>query len=173
MKRDYASGVEESADFFVGVEVEKTPMEGELTLFVVGLQRIISIEWQLSELPGCNHIFFGANHSFSPGEDWDQWSEWTKMIDHFLNKGIYCSLDIPLDHAEDFLETILVEQENFIPQIRVPLPYIKQWGYNTMVKIDDKGFESTNPGVWCHHLHDLMDRNRFTDWQKYKKDRKL
>ena len=46
-------------------------------------------------------------------------------------------------------------------------PYIKQWGYNAMVKIDDKGFNASNPGVWCHSLHDLMDRNKFTPWSKY------
>ena len=39
----------------------------------------------------------------------------------------------------------------------MPVPYAKQWNYNTMIKIDDKDFKATNPGVWCHSLHDLMD----------------
>ena len=51
------------------------------------------------------------------------------------------------------------------------IPYIKQWNYNTMVKIDDRGFKETNPGVWCHSLHDLMDREKFTDWNKYGNDK--
>ena len=44
---------------------------------------------------------------------------------------------------------------------------------NTMVKIDDKGFNASNPGVWCHSLHDLMDRDKFTDWSKYGLDKVL
>ena len=39
-----------------------------------------------------------------------------------------------------------------------------------MVKIDDTGFNETNPGVWCHSLHDLMAHDKFTDWLKYRND---
>ena len=42
-----------------------------------------------------------------------------------------------------------------------------------MVKIDDKGFAETNPGVWSHRLHDLMDANKFTDWSKYGLDKPI
>ena len=38
------------------------------------------------------------------------------------------------------------------------------------IKIDDKDFEATNPGVWCHSLHDLTNRAAFTDWSKYTQD---
>ena len=71
----------------------------------------------------------------------------------------------------EFLEGPLVEYENFIPQLRVPIPYVKQWNYNTMIKMDDKGFQATNPGVWCHRLHTLMDEDRFTNWEEYKNDK--
>jgi hypothetical protein len=40
-----------------------------------------------------------------------------------------------------------------------------------MVKIDDKDFQATNPGVWCHRLHNLMDEQRFTNWEEYKNDK--
>jgi hypothetical protein len=40
-----------------------------------------------------------------------------------------------------------------------------------MLKIDDKDFKATNPGVWCHNLHDLLDRQKFTDWAKYGLDK--
>ena len=94
------------------------------------------------------------------------------MIKIFLDKGIMCSLDIPsTTNLEWFLDGELIENNNFIPQIRVVIPYIKQWNYNTMVKIDDRGFKETNPGVWCHSLHDLMDREKFTDWNKYGNDK--
>ena len=55
----------------------------------------------------------------------------------------------------------------------VVVPYVAQWNYNTMIKIDDKDFKASNPGVWCHSLHDLMDRNKFTDWSKYGLDKVL
>ena len=92
---------------------------------------------------------------------------------HFLEKGYKCSLDIPLNAAEDFLESTCVESNNFIPQIRVTIPYIEQWNYNTMLKIDDKGFDKSNPGIWTHSLHDLMDRKKFTDWKDYGLDKVL
>ena len=43
----------------------------------------------------------------------------------------------------------------------------------TWEMIDDKDFDATNPGVWCHSLHDLMDREKFTDWGKYGLDKVL
>jgi hypothetical protein len=170
MKRDYADGVKEDVIFFVGTEIERTPAFGMKTLFVTGIQDVNTIlEHYRSK--GCEHIFFGANHSFHPGTnfpaDADAWDEWDNMIKYFLDQGIPCTLDLPYSHAEALLESILIEQDNFIPQIRIPLPYIKQYNYNTTIKLDDKDFNATNPGVWCHSLHDLMDRSKFTDWAKY------
>jgi len=171
MKRDYETGTADDVRFFTGVEVEKTPAYGKKTLFVTGLNDPSIIREHIN---GETHIFFGANHSFDPALEQhsaDYYEEWEKMITPFLDNGFLCSLDIPLSATELFLEGPLVEYENFIPQIRVPIPYIKQWNYNTMLKIDDKGFEATNPGVWCHSLHDLMDRSKFTEWNEYKNDK--
>ena len=170
MKRDYEEGTNDSATLFVGIEVEHTPAHGMRTLFVTGVQPVDVIEWWYNK-EGCEHIFFGANHSFKPSLDLPadvaEWDAWEGMISHFLKKNIFCSLDIPVSHAEEFLEAGLVEYDNFIPQLRVPVPYIKLWNYNTMLKIDDKDFRASNPGVWSHSLHDLMDRTKFTDWSKY------
>lgn len=169
MKRDYDTGTAEDIQFFTGYEVEKTPAHSMLTLFVTGLQSVKDIETRLGDI---QHIFFGANHSFNPVNniDWDQWED---IIQHFLSQDILCTLDIPLSCAEQFLEGPLVEYDNFIPQIRVPIPHIKLWNYNTMLKIDDKDFRASNPGVWCHSLHDLMDRDKFTDWTQYTLDKPL
>ena len=38
------------------------------------------------------------------------------------------------------------------------------------IKLDDKDFAATNPGVWCHSLHELTRRETFTDWTQYKND---
>jgi hypothetical protein len=54
--------------------------------------------------------------------------------------------------------------------ISVKLPYLQLLGYNAIIKLDDKDFAATNPGVWCHQLHDLKDRKVFTDWSKYTQD---
>jgi hypothetical protein len=169
MKRDYANSAKEDIVYFTGVEVEKTPAFGLKTLFVTGTQPCDIIQEHF-EKEQCEHIFFGANHSFEPLNE-QEWTSWERMIKAFLTAGKLCSLDIPISYAEEFLESGLTEYENFIPQLRVPLPYVKQWNYNTMLKIDDKDFKATNPGVWCHSLHDLLDREKFTDWTKYGLDK--
>ena len=166
MKRDYTNGEADNIQFFTGIEIEHTPAFGLKTLFVTGIHTIEEIS---ANLNGAEHIFFGANHSFLP-TTYDKWKSWETMIEFFLNKGYLCSLDIPIALAEEFLENGLNENNNFIPQIRVPVPYIKLWNYNTMIKIDDKDFNATNPGVWSHSLHTLMDRKNFTDWNQYKND---
>lgn len=178
MKRDYIDDVEsDTVEFFTGVEVEKTPAFGQRTLFVVGLHLVATIEEKLrmtqfhTDGP-VQHIFFGANHSYNP-QTGHEMTGWDEMIKYFLDQGMQCSLDIPISIAEEFTESILLEFDNFIPQLRIPIPYIKLWNYNTMIKFDDKGFRATNPGVWCHTLHSAMDRSSFTPWCAYKKDTPL
>jgi len=179
MYRDYADGnTQDDVIFFIGNEVEHTPAYGMKTLFVTGVQSTDAIEGILNEQNSytdttkhIKHIFFGANHSFNPRfNNFEDWKAWDSMISHFLNNDYLCSLDIPLSAVEEFNDGGLCEYSNFIPQIRVPIPFIKLWNYNTMLKIDDKDFKATNPGVWSHSLHTLMDRSKFTDWTQYKND---
>lgn len=170
MKRDYTDGSLEGINFFVGVEIERTPAYGLKTLFIVGVHPTDIIE-SLTKNKDVRHIFFGANHSFKPEpDDYHNWKRWEEMIGYFLDRGYLCSLDIPLQAVEQFNDGPLNDYNNFIPQIRVPIPYIKLWNYNTMLKIDDTGFNATNPGVWTHSLHDLKDRSKFTDWSQYSND---
>ena len=159
----------EDTSFFLGNEVERTPAFGKKTLFVVGVQPIADIA---ANLLGCEHIFFGANHSFNPQRA-EEWAQWERMISHFLAQGYWCTLDIPISAVEQFNDGSLCEFRNFIPQIRVSVPYTRLWNYNTMLKIDDIDFDATNPGVWCHSLHSLMSRETFTSWDEYKDDSKL
>ena len=168
MNRDYTSGTADNIVFFIGNEVEHTPAYRMKTLFVTGVQPVEAIEGVLAN-NNIKHIFFGANHSFNP-KDYAEHKQWEDMIFHFLNKEMLCSLDIPISQVEEFHESGYCEYNNFIPQIRVPIPYIKLWNYNTMLKIDDRDFKATNPGVWSHSLHTLMDRSKFTDWAQYKND---
>jgi hypothetical protein len=169
MLRDYQTGASNDISIFTGIEIEKTPAYGKKTLFIVGIKPVSDIEnFYIQE--DCKHIFFGANHSFNP-VGYDEHKQWENMICYFLKKEILCSLDIPMSQVEEFHESGYCEYDNFIPQIRVPIPYIKLWNYNTMLKIDDKDFKATNPGVWCHSLYDLKDRSKFTPWVDYSNDK--
>jgi hypothetical protein len=85
-------------------------------------------------------------------------------------RGYWCTLDIDVREVEGLLESGLTEHHKFIPMISVKMPYLQQLGYNATIKLDDKDFAATNPGVWCHSLHSLTDRSTFTNWSKYTKD---
>lgn len=164
----------EKADFFLGQEVEHTPAFGMKTLFVIGYKPTEEIDQILddsySSIGGrIQHIFFGANDSYHPRTPAEH-TAWENVISTFLDRGLWCSLDIPFKYVEEFHEGSLCERDQFIPIIKVPIPYIKLWNYNTCVKIDDRDFAATNPGVWVHQLHDLKKRDRFTDWSKYSSD---
>jgi hypothetical protein len=169
----------EEVKFFVGEEVEHTPAFGMRTLFVVGIQDPAKIH-AMAVAYKCDHIYFGANQSFPKLNVNDtQWKTWENMIGTLLRSGLggdhyyMCTLDIDVTCAEGLLEGPLTEYNNFIPMISVKLPYIKQLGYNATLKLDDKDFRATNPGVWCHNIHDLQDRSVFTDWSRYTKDETL
>ena len=167
----------EDTNFFVGNEIEASPVNGHRTLFVVGLQTNEAIDWQRGAIDSkarnpITHIYFGANQSFpNPAlTDAETWSAWERMIQHWLDRGYWCTLDLDSSAVEGLCEGGLCEQAQFIPMISVKLPYIKLLGYNATIKLDDKDFKATNPGVWCHSLHDLLDRKTFTSWDQYTKD---
>lgn len=159
----------ESANFFFGEEVEHTPALGRPTLFVIGYHTVQEIEDKLDIPCSVDHIFFGANDSYRPVTA-DDHVAWETVIETFLDRGFWCSLDIPFEYVQQFHEGGLCEHDRFIPIIKVPVPRIRLWNYNTCVKIDDEDFAATNPGVWVHPLHNLMRRSRFTDWSQYEKD---
>lgn len=161
----------EQVDFFVGKEVEHSPAFGHKTLFVVGIQDSSSI-LNMVKQNNCTHIYFGANQSFPmlAVNESAEWKPWESMIVECLQFGLLCTLDLDVYCAEGLVEGPLVEYNNFIPMISVKLPSLQLLGYNATIKLDDKDFAATNPGVWCHQLHDLKDRSKFTDWSKYTQD---
>ena len=158
-------------EFFVGTEVERSPAFGQRTLFVIGVQDSTDIIAE-ARRHACTHIYFGANQSFPRLEinDGDGWRLWETMITDCLDLEFWCTLDLNVACAEGLLESSLVELHRFIPMISVKLPYIRQLGYNATLKLDDRDFAATNPGVWCHSLHALQRRSVFTDWSKYTQD---
>lgn len=170
MKRVYDQGTDDSVTFFVGTEVEHTPAYGKKTLFVVS-KHDAEYLINLADEHGCNHIYLGANMSFDVTDNTEsQWAPWENMAFPLLEKGYWVTLDVDVSQVEGLLETGLTEHNRFIPMISVKLPYIDQLGYNACLKIDDKDFDASNPGVWVHRIHDLKTKEVFTDWSKYTTD---
>lgn len=159
-----------SVKYFTGTEVEHTPMHNQRTLFVVGVQPTQEII-EHAGFEGIDHIYCGANHSFDLKDDSaEAWLPWEEMCTGLLKSGFWVTLDIDVQRVEGLHESGLTEYNRFIPMISVKIPYIGLLNYNTVLKIDDRDFDDTNPGVWCHSLHDLQSRNTFTNWTKYEKD---
>ena len=173
MQRPYDTGESDGIRFFIGEEVEHTPAFGMKTLFVVGREYHEKVIRMATD-NGCHHIYLGANMSFDPGNwkagDHVESSAWDQMIKGCIESGLLVTLDFDACHCEWVHECCYSEHNNFIPQISVKLPYIGLFNYNATLKIDDRDFNSTNPGVWCHQLHELQDRRVFTPWMKYTKD---
>lgn len=162
-----------NTNFFTGIEVERTPAHGMETLFIIGVQPFSEITPRLTK--PVQHIYFGANMSFPKIDvnNGGEWAKWENMIYHYLEMGYWCTLDVDISCVEGLCESGLCEHQNFIPMISAKLPYISQLGYNATLKLDDKDFKATNPGVWCHSLHTLQNRENFTHWSKYDGDHTL
>ena len=161
IKRKFKNG----ENFFVGVEVEHTPMYDEETLFVVGVQEPSDIIVKAQKL-GIKHVYLGANKSFNMTDEWEH------IVDELLNAELWVTLDYPV-RSHNFVMRAMsnhMRSSRFIPMISVELPNIEFYNYNTTLKIDDVDINNSNPGVWCHSLHDLMDRDVFTHWDAYDDD---
>ena len=173
MKRDYSTGVkEEQPKFVVRTEVEHAPAFGKKTLFVVGLQPAEEI-LKVAKKNKVEHIYFGANMSFSIDQtrpEYEQYLAWHDPIMFMLREDYWVTLDYDVKYHEGVLEEGWSEHDRFISMISVKLPYIRGLGYNACIKLDDRDFRSTNPGVWVHSVNDLTTREYFTDWSKYTQD---
>ncbi len=163
IKRNFENG--EKLNYFVGIEVEHTAMFGEETLFVVGIQDPSDIIFEARKLD-VKHVYLGANKSFSMSDDWEH------IVVELLSEGFWVTLDYPV-RSHNFVMRAMtnhMRSSRFIPMISVELPNIEIYNYNTTLKLDDLDIDHSNPGVWCHSLHDLMDRDVFTDWDAYEDD---
>ena len=171
---DNREGLGEDPKFFIGVEVERSPLYGKQTLFVVGIQNPKEI------LTRClnnkiDHVYLGAGFTFEPEHDNGVWDEWHYVIRTLLEADVWVTLDFDSKYAQHpwFLEMGWCEHTKFVPMVSVRMPYVEQWNYNTTVKIDDTVFKGTNPGVWCHRLHKLRDPDHFTSWSEYVGDQTI
>ena len=172
MERAYKDGESSNVVFFTGFEVEKTPAFGMDTLFVVGPQPLNDII-KHAEHQGSEHIYLGANQSFPVALVQNHLGEidlWTEIIEGLLDQNYWVTLDYDVKYHKWILEGGFNEYDKFISQISIKLPNIEDLNYNACIKLDDRDFDASNPGVWIHQVHDLMDRRTFTKWSEYEKD---
>ena len=157
--------------YFTGYEVEHTIAHGMYTLFVVGTPPLSEILQEAAKHK-VQQIYFGTSQSFRP-ETYEDWKTWDDRIMGCLKADYWVCLDFDAEYAADFHEEGWCEQDRFIPMISVKLPYIKLYNYNTTLKIDDRTWGATNPGVWTHQLHDLMSKDKYTYWDQYTEDTEI
>ena len=167
MKRDYKEGIKSTPIFFTGTEVEHTPAFGLHTLFVVDIQDPQEVV-EYARGYDVQHVYLGANHSF----DGSGQEEYGDMIQQVIKEPLWCTLEMTNDVYTNCYEWVneFSEAPYFIPNIRVELPNIMKMSHNTTIKLGDVDYKATNPGVWCHKLHDLKKYDTFTDWSEYGKD---
>ena len=159
--------------YFTGYEVEHTICHGMKTLFVVGTPPLEEILSKAIE-SNVEHIYFGTSQSFNPKSvTHEEYEAWDRVIIPCLNCKYWVTLDFGVEHIEGVLESGYSEHQKFVPMISVKLPYINQLNYNATLKLDDRTWGATNPGVWTHQLHDLMRMDKYTHWDQYTQDTTL
>ena len=159
--------------YFTGYEVEHTICYGMKTLFVVGTPALKEILTKAQEHE-VKHIYFGTSQSFNPKSiSHEEYRAWDEVIIGCLKAGYWVTLDFDSSHNEGVLESGYSEYPRFVPMISVKLPYINQHNYNATLKLDDRTWGATNPGVWTHHLQSLMNKESYTYWDQYTKDTEI
>ncbi|MBR19646.1 MAG: hypothetical protein CMA64_05825 [Euryarchaeota archaeon] len=175
MDRPYSDGNKDSVEYFVGKEVEKTPAYDRDTLFVVGMKPYRDVI-KLATRNNCDHIYLGANQSFSIEGQYGTQEEtdgWDELVTELLKAGFWVTLDYDVRFHDFIMESGYNEHDQFISMISVKLPYIDQLNYNACIKIDDTDFKASNPGVWVYYASELKDRKKFTPWSEYEKDQPI
>jgi len=159
MKRPYKDGEHADVVYYVGVNVERTLAYGQRTLFLNEMrpfQMVID-------------IYIGANSTFKPKTS-EQWSEYDVLVEGLTTAGFMVTMEHNLTQSSWFLESCFADNNMVIPVLAVEIPFISQYGNNSCLKITDKGFGETNPGVWVHSYNDITKTDAFTHWSKYKDD---
>lgn len=171
MKRDYTDGVQDSVEFFTGIEIENTKFKGMKTLFVVGCQSPDKIT-QFATEAKADHIFLGANHSwvqYSPHQFW--------TIRQLLKLGYKISVDTTYETAIKLAHE-LAEYNTVMTNICIiaQLPVVgieKLLGIDAYIKFDDADFKYSNSGVWVAPVEYYLNPANKTSWDEYGKDEVL
>jgi hypothetical protein len=156
----------QNVQYFTGSEVEHTPMFGQDTLFVVGIQPIDDI---VKKAYNIQHVYLGTSQSFNPSSITD-WKQWDRMILGLLELDYWVTLDFDVNYAKFLYKFSWNYFDKFIPMISVKLPNISLLNNNATIKLDDITWGHSNTGVWTHKLESLKTDTAFTDWDQYIND---
>ncbi len=166
--RPYKDGTHNDVVYYVGVNVEKTLAYGHQTLFLNEV-RPGKMVIDIAHDRGCTHIYIGAGGSFRPVGA-DGWDVYSVLVAELTEAGFLVTMEHNLTQSEWFLESGFSENNMVIPVLSIEIPYIMQYGHNSCLKITDKSFDATNPGVWVHSYNDVTKPEAFTHWSRYKDD---
>lgn len=166
MKREYSTGSANNVKIFTGEECEGTRCLGKNTLFVEGDVSFADMAKAHFLNPSISNIYLSANHT------WDLLltHELEKKIRYCVNTGTYFTIEMSYNRIDDFREAMkeFWSHSLFVPMISLPIKHA-MLQQNLTVKIDDVGFNESNPGVWCAKMVDM----HFTPWSMYEKDTPL
>ena len=171
MKRKFENRDNKDVVYYVGVNVEKTLAYGQTTLFLQEM-RPAKLVIDIARDRECTHIYIGANGTFKP-KDNSEWSEYDALVDSLTDAGFLVTMEHNLTQSAWFLESCFADNNMVIPVITVEIPYISQYGNNSCIKITDKSFGETNPGVWVHSYNDITKTDAFTHWSQYNEDKPI
>lgn len=168
MKRPYKDGTHDDVVYYTGVNVERTLAFGHKTLFL-NEPRPAQVVIDIAKDRECTHIYIGANGTFKPKSN-DEWSAYDVLVEEVTAAGFLVTMEHNLTQSAWFLDACYADNNMVIPVISVEIPYISQYGNNSCIKITDKSFGETNPGVWVHSYNDITKTDAFTHWSKYNED---
>jgi hypothetical protein len=172
MNRTYTNGESSTAKYFTGPEVEHTVNYGKKTLFIVGKPEAYHLIEQVLRENDCHHYFFGANNSFHPqsAEEVNEYAVCMRMLS--MSKPV--SIDVGIEYMPLVMNSLIPFVPGICIQIKVPIPKVENLNANTYLKIDDIGFNITNPGVWTVPLSNITSTpDSYNDWTVYKEDTML
>ena len=104
--------------FFVGVEVERTPLFGMTTLFVIDKQNPKEILQRCLDR-NIQHVYLGCGYTFAP-ETEEDWKDWDHIIQELFKADVWVTLDFNAKYCEDVLEFGWDENNKFVAMISVP-----------------------------------------------------
>ena len=89
----------------------------------------------------------------------------------FLDKGYYVTIDYPYNLHDEVKKRfkLIWNREKFIPFCSIIFADSEE-DDNLCIKIDDKDFNKTNPGVWTMSMNHFKQSSGFTSWKEYKQD---
>ena len=169
MLRDYNTGTIDNVKVFSGLEVEHTPAFGKQTLFLATNELTFEQIHNMAESVNAEAIYYGANRTFMVNHG----TQIAQMM-KFLDMDYYVTIDYQYSiHSEVKKRFKQVwNREKFIPFCSIIFADSEE-DDNLCIKIDDKDFNKTNPGVWTMTMNNFKQSSGFTSWKEYKQDQPI